>query len=739
MTLLVAALGAKAASRHLGDIEVTTQRIVNGNTHHGYFEHRFTIANRNPTEAYEIGIRLPASASSRGNESIRSIVRSIKVDPGSVVTLPVLQPALPIYGANSATILINGRSAGEVHISGGFDHAENRHSPAPPRTILVSRTLDSSSLDGALRKSAGGMLPTGTDYSPERSTGAPDVPKGRGGYQPRAWLPAHSGRGHEWLEVDFSKAVVPQKISLKKSGRDEVIKRLDLFDKKGKTITSVTNTNKSTRYRSQYTDLDIQAGSVTQAVSRVRIEMDTHGKGTFGIDSVQLVGKTNKVYASSARASSAYSTVIHGHSSSRSSSADHPQVMRAEWEVSEWSDNWLGYTAFDMVAVHARDFGAMPAAVKEAVWRYSEAGGVLAVIGQAPVPAPWDKMYVEGGAGVKKYRIGFGECLEIDATTTRGLGSEQLREIQKSTRLTANVWDGFGNAASANSAFPVIDNLSIPVRGVALIMLAFIIVVGPLNIFLLARKNRRIWMLWTVPLISFTTCGVVFLYSIFNEGITPTVRMEGVTLLDHTSHRATTLGRLAYYCPLTPSGGLRFDFESEIFPIVERGWRGGGTSKTMNWNQAQHLESGWLQARMPGHFAVRQSKTQRERVQFEKQADGRWAAVNGLGAAVRRLEFKDPDNVIWHLDNLEVGNKAIMTKQGDAPRNTSMKFLRDLYQSGRWTSEGRSGMPQSGLTSGTYVAELESTPFIDTGLEGKMHTRLGSVVLGILSAEELAK
>jgi hypothetical protein len=737
LVLLAGQGGAAAAGKHFGDIEVSTRRIVNGNTHHGYFEHRFTIANRNPSEDYVITISLPGDASSRGAESIHRLQRTTKVNAGGVVTIPVLQPALPVYGDNSATILINGRSAGKVYLSGGFDHAENRHTSTTPRTILVSRSLDSSALDGALRKSGGGLVPTGTDYSPERAQGPPDVPKGRGGYQPLAWLPAHSGRGHEWLEVDFSNAVIPQKIRLIKTGRDETVKRLDLFDAKGKTIVSLANTNTTTRYRSQFTELTLSAVTVTQKVHRVRVEMDTHRKGTFGIDSVELIGKSESVFASGARASSSYSTVVHG-SGSRSA-ADHPTVMRAEWEASDWSDNWLAYTAFDMIVLHARDFRSMPAGVKEAVWRFVEAGGVIAVIGKAEVPAPWAPTADDESAGLKRYRVGFGECLEIPVVTTRELGSAQLREIQKSARATASVWGGFGNAAAANGVFPVIDNLSVPVRGVSLIMLLFILAVGPINIFILARMNRRIWMLWTVPLISFVTCGIVFAYSLFSEGITPTVRMEAITVLNHTSHRATTLGRLAYYCPLTPSGGLRFGYEAEIFPIVDRNWRSGGTSKSIDWTAGQHLESGWIQARMPSHFAVRKSETRRERVQFEKQADGRWAAINGIGSDIKKLDFKDPAGKTWQLQNLQAGGKAIMAKGGKVTKRGSDRLLREIFQKGLWTRDGKSSVAQTGLAAGTYLADLESSPFMEVGLAGEKHLRLGSVILGIVAPEEFSK
>lgn len=736
LTLLLASASSRAAGRQFGDIEVTTQRIVNGQTHHGYFEHRFTIVNRNPSRDFEVEISLPGQASSRSGEVIRRIRRSAKINAGSIVTLPILQPALPVYGRNNAVIYVDGRNVGNVVMSGGFTHAISHYASITERTILVSRSLDSSALDGALSKGVGAVLHGGHNYSPDRALGSPDVPKGRTGvYQPEAWLPAHSGPGHHWLEVDFGTPVIPSKIRLTMSGHSDVVTRIDLFGEKGKTIVSIANTNASKRSSGRFQAFDMSTASVTQQVHRVRVQLDTHGKGSFGIDSIQLIGKTNSPFATAARASSSYSTMAHG--SSRSSTPDYPKALRAEWEVSEWSDNWMAFTAFDMIALHARDLRTMPAAVLEAVWRYTEAGGILAVIGKVNVPAPWQKMVEERVSGLRRYNVGFGECLEIDVRNTRELQTGHLKEIQDSTRRSANVWDGFDNVGTANSAFPVIDDLSFSARGVSLIMLLFILAVGPLNIFLLARKNRRIWMLWTVPLISLITCGVIFTYSLFSEGITPTVRLESVTLLDHTSRRATTLGRLAYYCPLTPSGGLRFGYESEIYPIVQRGSR--GTSKSIDWTQDQHLDSGWIQSRMPAHFAVRKSEITRLRVHFEKQADGRWAAQNSLGADVRKLEFKDDNDVLWMTENLSAGAKALMTKVKKSGKNERIEFLRNIYMSGRWNADARNAIRETGMAQGTYVADLDTTPFLNAGLKGKSHLRLGSVVFGIISLEELTK
>ncbi|MEJ0091569.1 MAG: hypothetical protein WDM80_17710 [Limisphaerales bacterium] len=106
--------------------------------------------------------------------------------------------------------------------------------------------------------------------------------------------------------------------------------------------------------------------------------------------------------------------------------------------------------------------------------------------------------------------------------------------------------------------------MKIPVRGIVIIMLAFVIIIGPVNIILLNRRKRRTWMLWTIPAISVVTTLIVFAYSLLREGITPDTRISGLTMLDQPNHVASTIGVTAFYCPLTPGGGLRFDTKPRL-------------------------------------------------------------------------------------------------------------------------------------------------------------------------------
>ena len=247
-------------------------------------------------------------------------------------------------------------------------------------------------------------------------------------------------------------------------------------------------------------------------------------------------------------------------------------------------------------------------------------------------------------------------------------------------------WKSTPNIRTANTRFPVVDKLQVPVRGLFFIILGFAVLFGPVNMILLARTNRRVWLLWTVPVISVLTCLLVFVYSLLAEGITPSIRLEGFTVLDEPGRRATTLGMAAYYCPLTASEGLHFDPDTELTLCVDRfGYTGSGAGRDIDWTRDQHLESGWAMARVPAHFIVRKSEVRRERLQTMEKPDGNLSVVNGLGEKIAQLWLADRQGNILEARDIPAGQQVVLEKPAAPARaGGSPDQLRRLYVSTDW-------------------------------------------------------
>jgi hypothetical protein len=410
------------------------------------------------------------------------------------------------------------------------------------------------------------------------------------------------------------------------------------------------------------------------------------------------------------------------------------QWYRAETPVTAWSTSWLGYSCYDGVVVTAADVGDMPLGVRSAVEQYVECGGTLVVLGPWQVPASWEQGQTRDKSTI--YYTGFGECLVSRETDPEKWGRKDWHALAISWSGSAVPFQKVRTVADANQLFPVVENLSIPVRGLFILMLLFVVLIGPVNLFTLSKKKRKIWLLWTVPAISLVTCGVVLGYMIVSEGWHGHARAEGLTVLDETSRRAATLGWTGFYSPLTPGDGLHFGADTELTPqLATHGYyrRSGGSARTLDWTHDQHLATGWVTARVPAHFMLRKSEARRERVTVHRGRDGSLRLVNGLGADIDRLWLASKRGTIYTAAHVPAGGKAVLVRRPELGTAAGeVDTLRTFFR-GDWTTldQTLTTAPRDHLRPGCYVAALDGAPFIEPGLKGSGR-QARSVVYGIM-------
>ncbi len=278
------------------------------------------------------------------------------------------------------------------------------------------------------------------------------------------------------------------------------------------------------------------------------------------------------------------------------------------WGPDTWNDNWLGYTKYDGVLITAAEFQALPEAVRNALVRYVECGGSLLIAGAWQPPPSW-KQRPTPVAGLSNYRVGFGECLAIAEPNIQRWQAPQLRHIRESWQMSLQPFRSSFTTVNAHEHFPVVEDVAVPVRGLFLIMLCFVVVIGPINVYLLSRKKRRIWLLATVPLISLLTCLAVWCYMLTTVTWGAHERVESVTLLDENDGHAATLAWMGLYSTSSPGDGLHFSTATQLMPLGLSGNRPNNRGgRSIDWTLDQHLSPNWVTPRVPVYFLLRKSE-----------------------------------------------------------------------------------------------------------------------------------
>ncbi|MBN2642283.1 MAG: hypothetical protein JXR78_11555 [Victivallales bacterium] len=410
----------------------------------------------------------------------------------------------------------------------------------------------------------------------------------------------------------------------------------------------------------------------------------------------------------------------------------------ADIPVELWSGNWLTYSAYDAIMLTPGDISLMRPHTIAALDEYVRLGGNLVICGGN---APEGAIALTGQ--VKRLDSGFGIKLYLPENP-ENLDEESWKSCSSIFVATSKILrEGLGrysNASETNSAFPVIDKDSSPIRAFFVLLLIFAIVIGPLNLWVLNRKKKRIWILWTTPLISLFFSLLVVGYSFIAEGVASKVNIASFTFLDENARIASTLGVIGYYCPIPPSR-LEFGIYTEVQKYVVE--YSDSTNYNVDWTSGQRLTGGWIKSRVVTHLMSRTSEMRRERINIVSASPERVEIVNGLGAAIKDIDLCMPDGRIYKYRNtIAPGAKATLNFASSEDIHGRSQGLRDGLRDGifdkQWLSNRFSNVYSLHLTPGSYVARLESSPFINPGMKpGEL--KQTAAVYGILAVDGGAK
>ena len=222
-----------------------------------------------------------------------------------------------------------------------------------------------------------------------------------------------------------------------------------------------------------------------------------------------------------------------------------------------------------------------------------------------------------------------------------------------------------------------------------------------------------------------------FAYAFF--GVTPSVRLQSVTILDQTSKRALTRGQFGIFSPVSIGSSLAFPLDA-AFRMRHAHSEDVDTEYAVEVSDVQRLANGWTSPLVSSFFDFERACERSERLDVHVSPSGDVKVVNLLGATIS-AGYANVGGQIYKFNNLPPGGEkkadklAVKPRAASKPRypfTSSTAFGRDWKECIRFMQWG-----ETEAQPGEYVALVEGSPFFPNPLTGrKSHASEAGLVFG---------
>ncbi len=206
-----------------------------------------------------------------------------------------------------------------------------------------------------------------------------------------------------------------------------------------------------------------------------------------------------------------------------------------------------------------------------------------------------------------------------------------------------------------------------PVTEFRILITLFVLLIGPVNYWLLKRWRRLHLLVLTVPLAAALMTAALFAYAILSDGFGTTIRVRSFTALDQRSGEAACWAWLSYYSGLAPGEGLTMPADLVIYPI-HPAWNAAsiqtnlGGARDMIWEGDEaKLARGWLRSRTPTQYLTIRSRRTPHRLELAA-GGGKLRATNELGAAIESVLVVDQAGELWAGEKLATSEVAFLDR-----------------------------------------------------------------------------
>lgn len=407
------------------------------------------------------------------------------------------------------------------------------------------------------------------------------------------------------------------------------------------------------------------------------------------------------------------------HMASASSNA----VFGGGFEAAELSEDWRAYSGIDTILISEDDWSSANPGARNAILRWNRMGGKLLVYAVSRTTDLSSLGIVPGARGTREANRSWGrvEVLPMSADTALDPGATMTlvgKTLPKAsgTHTLSALRDDFESNWPLQTAF---GSKTTHFVFFILILVAFGILVGPVNLFVFAKAGQRHRLFVTTPIISVAASLFLVVLIVFQDGFGG--RGQRLMLVEV---RPDNGENTAYLCQeqivrtgVLLSSGFATNEVAYVSPVLiaDSSWArvtagnsgGRGRYTTEILDRGLQMAGDWFQSRSEhGHYI---QTTRPTRGRIELISSNPPEVTSTFEFPLGTLFFTSDDGEHWRADDVQQGRRTTLVS---SPKPQFEAWLKS--QKSAFSARNRKRLDMTAPRRGHFVASSTGVPAVET-------------------------
>jgi hypothetical protein len=346
----------------------------------------------------------------------------------------------------------------------------------------------------------------------------------------------------------------------------------------------------------------------------------------------------------------------------------------SRFELADLPDSWLGYSGFDFILLSGADWQKLKPAVKRALLEWVRLGGKLHVYLSPGTYSESLGLPDIASAGSHTVSLGKivtlswdGKTLPASQTVNRYWGETQRVNSLRSDHASMGAWSLQG----------LLGTRSFASWQVIVFLVVFGLLVGPVNLFVLAPAGRRHKLFITTPLLSISASVIMVVLILVQDGTGGVGRRFVAINLEPDEAAAYVTQEQVSRTGVLLGAGFEMKQPVLIEPLVMPDTPWAKLKKTSIAQSANLTQDGrerrgnFFQSRAEQGQVLRAAVSTRARLELKAAApDAAPTLTSALGFTVEELFYTDAAGAQWRLEKpLGTGQSATLVKTDATTKN----------------------------------------------------------------------